>query len=346
MKEPKLQKKPEYRLLKQSDAVSFFHMQMPRWLFCDPKYKPLSLEAKVTYTFLLNRFQLSKMNGWQNSDGEVFIIFPREKLAEEAGISYRKAIACFKELLAANLIWEQRVGRGSANRIYMAAVDLSEENAAKHDSAPFGSRSAEPAGLDGDAGHGETAMEPDADAGTPKQAIPEPQVLKCRDGTSAYADPALPDMPFSHSNKKEVSKKEWSDTEVSPSCHARAHTRGRDRPADAERDGDMLADILKGCELEVLPEDEAGVFRNAVTRLFYSESFRVGSAVLPRPVIRSHLNSLDGTVLLDTREKLRQNRSKQVKNSTAYVMAALLNNIWECKSDLMVDPYLNALGAS
>jgi len=71
----------------------------------------------------------------------------------------------------------------------------------------------------------------------------------------------------------------------------------------------------------------------------------VGNAVLPGPVIRSHLHNLDGTVLLDTREKLRRNLSKQVKNSTAYIMAALLNNIWECKSDLMVDPYLNSLGA-
>jgi len=108
----------------------------------------------------------------------------------------------------------------------------------------------------------------------------------------------------------------------------------------------MLADILEGCELNVLPGDEAGVFRNAVTRLFYSESFRVGNAVLPGPVIRSHLHNLDGTVLLDTREKLRRNLNKQVKNSTAYVMAALLNNIWEYKSDLMVDPYLNTLGAN
>jgi len=27
-------------------------------------------------------------------------------------------------------------------------------------------------------------------------------------------------------------------------------------------------------------------------------------------------------------------------------MAALLNNIWEYKSDLIVDPYLNTLGAN
>ncbi len=88
------------------------------------------------------------------------------------------------------------------------------------------------------------------------------------------------------------------------------------------------------------------MFRNAVIRLFYSESFRIGSAVLPRQVIRSHLCGIDGTVLVDTREKLRRNKDKEVKNSTAYVMATLLNNVWELKSDLMVDPYLNRIGAS
>jgi hypothetical protein len=72
----------------------------------------------------------------------------------------------------------------------------------------------------------------------------------------------------------------------------------------------------------------------------------VGSAVLPRAVIRSHLNEIDGMVLLDTREKLRRNTDKEIKNSTAYLMATLLNNVWEMKSDLMVDPYLNTIGDS
>lgn len=349
MREPKLHKKPEYRLLKQSDTVAYFHMQMPRWLFFDPKYATLSLEAKVAYTFLLNRFQLSKMNGWINSDGEVFIVFPREKLAEEMKISYRKAISCMGELLAAGLIWEHRLGRGNANHIYMAAVELSEESASSHESAPFVSRSAESARLDDKPDYEEPVTEPSADAVTPVQDVPESQVMECGNGMSRSADIASLEVPFLHPNKKDISKKELSNIElVSQSCHSHARTRerGRDRPTDKGMDECLLADILDSCELDVLPKDEAGVFRNAVTRLFYSESFRVGNAVLPRQVIRSHLNGLDGMVLLDTREKLRRNFDKQVINSTAYVMTTLLNNIWEFKSDLMVDPYLNSIGAS
>jgi hypothetical protein len=58
------------------------------------------------------------------------------------------------------------------------------------------------------------------------------------------------------------------------------------------------------------------------------------------------MRGIDGTVLLDTREKLRRNTDMQIKNSTAYVMTTLLNNVWELKSDLMVDPHLNRMGAS
>ena len=292
----------------------------------------------MTYTFLLNRFQLSKMNGWVNCEGEVFIIFPREKLADEMGISYRKAISCFKELLAANLIWEQRIGRGNANHIYLASVALSEPDAMSHDSAPFAPRSAVSACLDDIESNTETAT----GAFTPTDDLPKPQGKKCENGTFKYAEPACPDMRLPHPNKKDFSKKEKSDIDlVSQSRHARVNLGGQ-----VDIDEKLLDEILEDCELDILPAQEAGVFRNAITRLFYSDSFRVGSAILPGQVIRSHLHSLDGLILLDTWEKLRKNTDKQVKNSTAYVMAALLNNIWECKSDLMVDPYLISMNTA
>ena len=44
-------------------------------------------------------------------------------------------------------------------------------------------------------------------------------------------------------------------------------------------------------------------------------------------------------------EKLQSNRERKVKNSTAYVMAVLLNSIWEQESDLLVDPFLNSMAA-
>ena len=142
--------RPAFTLMKLNDAISHFHMQMPRWLFFDPQYSGLSLESKVAYTFLLNRFQLSRRNGWVNRHGEVYVIYTREDLAREMQISYRKAIACFRELAQKHLLWEQRQGRGMPNRIFLAEVQLGEKAAYAYDCAPFcpASRPAEMAVLD------------------------------------------------------------------------------------------------------------------------------------------------------------------------------------------------------
>ena len=123
MKAAPMIQKPSFPLMKQGDIQSIYHLQMPRWLFTDERYMPLSLEAKVAYTFLLNRFQLSRLNGWVNDDGEVFIIYTRRSLAAEMQVSYRKVIESMKELSGAGLIWERRCGRGDANQIYLARVD-------------------------------------------------------------------------------------------------------------------------------------------------------------------------------------------------------------------------------
>ena len=84
-------------LLKQNDIVSFYHIQIPHWLFADKRYNRISLAAKMAYGLLLSRYQLSKLHGWINEDGEVYIIFPREELAEKLQVGSRKAIDIFKE---------------------------------------------------------------------------------------------------------------------------------------------------------------------------------------------------------------------------------------------------------
>ena len=122
MKAAKLTEHPNFRLMRQTDVQNVWHMQMPRWLFSDPRYADMSLDAKVTYTFLLNRFQLSRRNGWVNDAGEVFVIFPRKALAKELRICEQRVTAAFRKLAELQLIWEKRCGRGDANQIYCAVI--------------------------------------------------------------------------------------------------------------------------------------------------------------------------------------------------------------------------------
>lgn len=388
MKDTNTGKRPQSPFLKVTDTVRFFHMQLPQWLFQDRKYKPLSLEAKVTYAFLFNRFQLSRLNGWVNDEGEVFIVYPRKKLAEDMGISYRKAITSMGELADAGLIWEHRIGRGSPNRIYITAI-LSENGDGRPEQAPSSNASAsqEVSAVSGAADpdaesrsadfvlhtyddaiaamggncpekgpdslpfHGREPCAWREDADTPGLEVQNRHFKECAPETSGGAPLALQGVRKLHSSNIESSNTERSQSKaVSPSVCAHAGD-DRDRRTDTEPVMEMelelevLREILNGCELDVLPREEVGVFENAIIRLYYSDSYRAGSAVLPQPVIRRQLHQLDGMILLDTREKLRRNLDKDVKNSTRYVMTALLNNIWETKSDLMVDPYLNQLGS-
>lgn len=135
MRAAKMKERPSFQLMVQTDVQSIYHMQMPRWLFSDTRYCEMSLDAKVTYTFLLNRFQLSRRNGWVNERGEVFVIFPRKALAKELRICEQRVTAAFKKLVELELVWEKRCGRGDANQIYLAYVTPQDDP--NYTSAPF-----------------------------------------------------------------------------------------------------------------------------------------------------------------------------------------------------------------
>ena len=102
---------------------------------------------------------------------------------------------------------------------------------------------------------------------------------------------------------------------------------------------EQLARILDNCELWVFDPETAKVFANAIERLFYSDSFRIGKAVLPQANVRSRLWDLDAVILQSVAGKLKSNQ-RDVRNSTAYTMAVIFNTICETHSDLLVDPYL------
>ena len=221
MKQENIENRPSFGLLKLNDVISYYHMQMPRWLFSDSGYSDMMIESKVAYTFLLNRFQLSRRNGWVNRYGEVYVIYTREDLAQEMQVSYRRAIACIKELTEKNLIWEQRQGRGLPNRIYLAEVQFSEKAAFSYDCAPFSadeSRPAEMAGLENEpdmeeseemmveTGENDAPMaENDTEESEPSERdLPKSQFKTCPNGTSRSAKSAGLDMPNRHTSNKEI----------------------------------------------------------------------------------------------------------------------------------------------
>lgn len=334
MRAAEMKERPNFPLMRQTDIQSIYHMRMPRWLFSDPRYADMSLDAKVAYTFLLNRFQLSRRNGWTNDQGEVFMIFPRKELAKELRVCEKRITAAFQMLAERNLIWEKRCGRGDANQIYLANVQPQDDP--EYASSPFipeghsdHSRTADSAGLDCGKPAPKPAPEP--------QELPEMPFQNRQFRGSRTAESAGPEPSNLRSSYKEKSQKEESDIYVSQSVG----------PAYGERQADAEEELLEtfdACELQIFEPEVAQVFENAIERLFYSDSFRIGNATLPQNRVRSRLHLLDCIILQTAEGKLRSNLERKIKNSTAYTMATIFNCIAESESDLLVDLYLNSLG--
>lgn len=352
MKKNTNENRPDFALMKLSGAISYFHMQMPRWLFCDPHYTDMSLEAKVAYTFLLNRYQLSRRNGWVNRHGEVYIIYTREDLAREMQVSYRKAISCFKELADRKLIWEQRQGRGLPNRIFLAEVELGEKSSYAYDCAPFSPepRPAEIALLDADddaatqADSGEmqdvipetslkTAADADARTAEPThQELPEPHVLNCQNRTSAGAEPAYQDLPEPHTSKKDKSKKEYKNTDDKDPTVPRA---GADDGREA------IAAILQQCQLSRYEPEEAEVFCDAVSWLYYCGRLQLGACTYPQRYVRETLRRLNADVLDEALYKMQQNENEAISNTLVYTAKIIFSTILEMGSDALLDPVIS-----
>ena len=91
------------------DNESFF--KMPKVLFTD-EYKDLSAEAKLLYGLMLDRMQLSAINGWCDKNGEVFIFYTIAETSEMLGCGHDKATRLQRELEKHNLLRRKYQGKG------------------------------------------------------------------------------------------------------------------------------------------------------------------------------------------------------------------------------------------
>ena len=79
--------------------------------------------AKLLYAVLLDRANLSLANGWQNDEGQIYIVFPVCKIANAVDRSPMTVKNALNELETAGLIERQRRGQSQPNRIYVKIPD-------------------------------------------------------------------------------------------------------------------------------------------------------------------------------------------------------------------------------
>lgn len=108
------------------DELSYNFYMMPKELF-NGKYKTLSAEAKITYMLIIDRLKLSKLNTWINENGELYLLYKREDLADMLGLCEKTVVKILKELKDFNLIFEKRQGLGKPNLIFVYKIKEEQE---------------------------------------------------------------------------------------------------------------------------------------------------------------------------------------------------------------------------
>ena len=109
---------------------SFSFVRLPKALFTNPLYKDLSTDAKLLYSFILDRACLSDKNGWTDVNGDVFVYFTLNNINEIFGWSERTAIRKLNELKKYLLI--QIIKQGHCKPNIIKILKFIEENGDKN----------------------------------------------------------------------------------------------------------------------------------------------------------------------------------------------------------------------
>ena len=108
----------EYFYGSQSEQFSFY--RIPKVLFTDEAFADISVEAKVLYSFMLDRMSLSVKNCWFDDDNRVYIIYTIDDILNDFGCARQKALKLLDELeKGIGLIERKRQGLGRPNIIYV-----------------------------------------------------------------------------------------------------------------------------------------------------------------------------------------------------------------------------------
>ncbi|MGS0645911.1 replication initiator protein A [Staphylococcus hominis] len=99
--------------------------RLPKVFFTNPKYTKLSNDAKITWSILRDRLDLSIKNNWIDENGDIFFIYTNEKLKKILNISSPNKLSKIKkELTRADLFSQVRVGLNKPNKLYLKKPEV------------------------------------------------------------------------------------------------------------------------------------------------------------------------------------------------------------------------------
>ena len=302
-----------------TEAEQYSFYRVPKALLTDPRYKGVSIEAKVLYGLLLDRMSLSVRNGWMDKNRRVYIYFTQEDAMALMSCGKDKATRLFRELDQGGigLIERKKQGQGRPTRIYVKNFTLPPEPGQTRQSdqtPPEGSQTAE-----------DQQSRPLDSAAVKTAHFEQSAPLEMSGQDSGFSAPNKTDKNKTDSNDTESSLPPPAPSRTSPP--AGAHRRMRMDEMDGYRER-IRGNI--GCGLLLLErpydaEEIVGyVELMAETCASRREYIRVNGEEVPTALVRKRFLKLDGEHIRYVMDSLRQNTA-QVVNIRAYTLAALYN---------------------
>ena len=302
-----------------NEAEQYSFYRIPKALLTDPRYKSVSIEAKVLYGLLLDRMGLSVKNGWMDSDRRVYIYFTQEDAMALMSCGKDKATKLFRELDkdGIGLIERKKQGQGRPTRIYVKNFILSPEP--------------------GQPQQPEQAPPPPAPQTAENQQsrpLDSAALLTAEIPQSAPLEMRGLDGGFSAPNKTEKKNTELNDTDPSilpptPALPVRARLKSRMRMDEMDRYRELIKENIDyDLLLTEHPYDEEtleGYVELMVEVCCSRRDFiRIAGEEVATGVVKSRFLKLSHEHIAYVLESLSQNTTL-VKNIKAYTLAALYN---------------------
>jgi len=165
--------------------------QLPKVFFTNEIYKKLSLEAKVAYSILRDRLELSLQNDWVDNEENIYFIYTNENLMEILNLGKNKVVKIKKELESVNLLRQKRLGLNKPNMLYLIKPEVTKDDIYKIQNEEKPNKS------------------------TDDKEVYKTNFQKLAEQTSGSLQNKLPEVGETNSNDTEFSDTEFSDTEFS-----------------------------------------------------------------------------------------------------------------------------------
>lgn len=119
-----------FKPIKKSDKTKELFYKIPKQLMLEAKYKKMKDSAKILYSILYERTDLSVQNDWFDSNEDAYIICTYDEIQTYFGASRSKVTSALKDLEDFDLIRKSKIvtkeGQ-SANVIYVGHVETTED---------------------------------------------------------------------------------------------------------------------------------------------------------------------------------------------------------------------------